>query len=109
MPIWFHATSSRRDVAREHIARLGGTDQIFPISSPDHRCWTRIQTSLSSTLRRGSLSTWSAAGHRRHEVVDVVDCTRWDETTRWDLHVVEYEGAGEPVDPNPVVPTDGAN
>jgi hypothetical protein len=33
-----------------------------------------------------------------------------DDSVRWDLHVVEGdEGAGEPVDPDLVVPTIGAN
>jgi hypothetical protein len=33
-----------------------------------------------------------------------------DDPTRWDLHVVEGDdGAGESVDPDPVVPTVGAN
>jgi hypothetical protein len=33
-----------------------------------------------------------------------------DEMIRWDLHVVDDdEGAGEPVDPDPVVPMVGTN
>jgi hypothetical protein len=43
-------------------------------------------------------------------VVDEVHRVEEDELTRCDLVVVEDdEGAGEPVDPDPVVPTVGTN
>jgi hypothetical protein len=46
----------------------------------------------------------------RFTVVDEVDCAEEDDLIRCDLLVVEDdEGAGEPVNPDPVVPTVGAN
>jgi hypothetical protein len=43
-------------------------------------------------------------------VDEEIDCFEVDDLTRFDLAVVEGdEGAGEPVDPDPVVPTVSAN